>query len=427
MNNTNKSIETNKSKSKSNESIGSIKSTVKSSYPSKSKKISVSESDLTIGQLEMMANKKKINKKKESLSSLNTQDTQDTRDTRDKSSPKIQSPNLVIQEKCSSSSSSSTDSEYERQKKEKIIQKENKDEKTRNEKCRLLYNFSKLNTNERYSVLKLDMNFSLDEIKNEIDRIVNAKNTESSVAFLKKILLVSVQGIELANRKFDPFGLDLDGWGDSMNYELDNFDNVLAELAVKYFKGSSNYPPEIKLIGLILFSGFTFTFMKKMDPNKILNGSGGSGLLNILNTFIRPQQQMPQQQMPQQQMPQQQMPQQQMPQQQMPQQQMQEQYQRQMQEQYQRQMQEQYQRQMQEQYQQQLQQQQQQVRIPQANELSSDDDSSPPKIRDPNQESEINIEDILKTMRKTKKEKEILNDTENQKQGRKPKAKKQIN
>ena len=129
MNNTNKSIETNKSKSKSNESIGSIKSTVKSSYPSKSKKISVSESDLTIGQLEMMANKKKINKKKESLSSLNTQDTQDTRDTRDKSSPKIQSPNLVIQEKCSSSSSSSTDSEYERQKKEKIIQKENKDEK----------------------------------------------------------------------------------------------------------------------------------------------------------------------------------------------------------------------------------------------------------------------------------------------------------
>ena len=82
-------------------------------------------------------------------------------------------------------------------------------------------------------------------------------------------------------------------------------------------------------------------------------------------------------------------------------------------------------------------QQQQQVRIPQANELSSDDDSSPPKIRDPNQESEINIEDILKTMRKTKKEKEILNDTEtelfknikvqNQKKGRKPKAKKQIN
>ena len=146
---------------------------------------------------------------------------------------------------------------------------------------------------------------------------------------------------------------------------------------------------------------------------------------------------MPQQQMPQQQMPQQQMPQQQMPQQQMPQQQMQEQYQRQMQEQYQRQMQEQYQRQMQEQYQQQLQQQQQQVRIPQANELSSDDDSSPPKIRDPNQESEINIEDILKTLRKTKKEKEILNDTEtelfknikvqNQKKGRKPKAKKQIN
>ena len=84
------------------------------------------------------------------------------------------------------------------------------------------------------TVLKLKQ--FIDEIKNEYERVRNEIQTERSVAFFKRMLLLGVQGIEMMNTKFDPLGVDLDGWSEAMGYSLENqeYDEVMAELYEKY-------------------------------------------------------------------------------------------------------------------------------------------------------------------------------------------------
>ena len=108
------------------------------------------------------------------------------------------------------------------------------------------------------------MNNSLDEIRNEHERVRNEIQTERSVAFFKRMLLLGVQGIEMLNNRFDPLGVDLDGWSGAMGYSMENqeYDEVMAELYEKY-KGRGQMSPEMKLIFMIISSATMFTISKK--------------------------------------------------------------------------------------------------------------------------------------------------------------------
>ncbi len=205
-----------------------------------------------LSQLELMANRKKITKQKSS-----GQKTESIKSIQKSQSSK-------------SSSKSSSDKSDSRMEKRRIkeIEKENKIETIRKEKSELLYKFNKLNATfkGKLSSLKLDMNNSLLEIKNEFDRIKTDIENEKSVSFYKRMLLLGVQGVEMMNTKFDPLGVDLDGWGEAMGYSLENqeYDEVLLELYEKY-KSSSKISPELKLIGMIVMSATMFTATKKLS------------------------------------------------------------------------------------------------------------------------------------------------------------------
>jgi hypothetical protein len=62
--------------------------------------------------------------------------------------------------------------------------------------------FNKLNIKGKWSSLHLDMNCTLDEIRNEFERVRNEISNERSVAFFKRMLLLGVQGIEMMNIQF---------------------------------------------------------------------------------------------------------------------------------------------------------------------------------------------------------------------------------
>jgi hypothetical protein len=128
--------------------------------------------------------------------------------------------------------------------------------------------------------LRMDMSNTLEEIKGEYYKITNDMKTERSVAFFKRMLLLGVQGVEMLNTKFDPLGVDLDGWSEAMGYSLENqeYDEVLAELYEKY-KGAGQMSPEMKLIFMIISSATMFTISKKitkMDPASMLKNLMGS-------------------------------------------------------------------------------------------------------------------------------------------------------
>ena len=99
--------------------------------------------------------------------------------------------------------------------------------------------------------IKLTKKYTLEnsytEIKAEFDMIKAEKEKGSSVRFQGKMLMAFVSALEFLNNRFDPFDLKLDGWAESVNENIDDYDDVFAELHEKY-ADKAKMAPELKLI-----------------------------------------------------------------------------------------------------------------------------------------------------------------------------------
>lgn len=250
--------------------------------------INIDSEDISMSQLELMANKKKIAKRSDEIS---VSEIMSVAESRKSKSIKTRSRTKTRDD---STLSSESINEYRQKEKERTVKKENNNEMIRKEKSEFLYKFNKMNASGKWSSLRLDMNSSLDEIKNEYERVKNEIQNERSVAFLKRMMLLGVQGMEMLNNKFDPVGVDLDGWSEAMGYSMENqeYDEVLSELYEKY-KGRGQMSPEVKLMFMIISSATMFTVSKriaKLDSNNALK--------SLLGNFMSNQQKPVQQQMP---------------------------------------------------------------------------------------------------------------------------------
>jgi len=275
-------------------------STKSSRRSSKSKKNSVAKDieseDISMSQLELLANKKKLNKAE---SNVNVPTIKEESVVPPYVPMKEHNKTTSSRRSSTSISSSSSDDTKHRRRKQRSIEKENQNDHIRKEKSDFLCKFNKLNIQGKWSSLKLDMNNSLDEIRNEYERVRNEIQNERSVAFFKRMLLLGVQGIEMLNTKFDPLGVDLDGWSEAMGYSMENqeYDEVLSDLYEKY-KGAGQMSPEVKLIFMIISSATMFTISKKitkMDSTSALKSLIG-GLMGSKNNQQQMQQQIEQQQ-----------------------------------------------------------------------------------------------------------------------------------
>ena len=110
------------------------------------------------------------------------------------------------------------------------------------------------------------MDNSLDEVKQEYMRLVDARNLEGSLRFQRQALMGVVTGIEWLNDRFDPFDLNLDGWSEQVHENQEDFDEIFEELYDKY-KDRGKMPPEARLIFALAGSGFmchvSNTFMRQ--------------------------------------------------------------------------------------------------------------------------------------------------------------------
>jgi hypothetical protein len=132
-----------------------------------------------------------------------------------------------------------------------------------------------------YSLTKrFTMDNAVDEIQQEYDRLVDAKNLEASLRFQRQCMMGVVTGAEFLNSKFNPFDWELDGWSESVHENIEDFDEVFEELYDKY-KGRGNMPPEAKLLMSLVGSGFMFHMsnsffrskMSNMDPSDIFRSN----------------------------------------------------------------------------------------------------------------------------------------------------------
>ena len=95
---------------------------------------------------------------------------------------------------------------------------------------------------QRYS-----MESNLDEMIGEYEMIIAEKEKSNSMKFQGKMLMAAITGIEFLNNKFDPFDIKLDGWAEQVNENIDDYDEIFAELHEKY-KSKASMAPELRLL-----------------------------------------------------------------------------------------------------------------------------------------------------------------------------------
>ena len=94
---------------------------------------------------------------------------------------------------------------------------------------------------------KYNMDSNLQEMMGEYEMIMEEKTRQNSVKFQGNMMMAIINGIEFLNNRFDPFDVKLDGWGEQINENINDYDEIFGELYEKY-KSKATMAPELKLL-----------------------------------------------------------------------------------------------------------------------------------------------------------------------------------
>jgi len=108
-----------------------------------------------------------------------------------------------------------------------------------------------------------DSTSNLDEMKMEYERLKSQRDAANSIKFQRRMMMMFVTGVEYMNNKFDPFDIDLDGWGESVHENLEDYDDIFEDLYEKY-KDRAKMAPELRLMFALGGSAFMFNITNKM-------------------------------------------------------------------------------------------------------------------------------------------------------------------
>jgi hypothetical protein len=150
-------------------------------------------------------------------------------------------------------------------------------EEIQKRKFDLLCKFERL----RDKGIKLPKTFSMsssyEEMNHEYERLLHHRKMDNSVKMQRRMLVSFASMAEFVNNKTgNPFDVNLDGWSEHMNEEINTYDEVFEDLYEKY-KESANMAPELKLVFMVASSAFWYhisnnmakSVMPNMDMNKI--------------------------------------------------------------------------------------------------------------------------------------------------------------
>jgi hypothetical protein len=116
---------------------------------------------------------------------------------------------------------------------------------------------------------KYNMESSLLEMQGEYETIMEEKEKSNSVKFQGNMLMACINGLEFLNGRFDPFDIKLDGWGEQLNENISDYDEIFGELHEKY-KSKASMAPELKLLfqlgGSAMMVHMTNTMFKSAMP-----------------------------------------------------------------------------------------------------------------------------------------------------------------
>ena len=136
------------------------------------------------------------------------------------------------------------------------------------EKFEILRKLDTLETKGATLSKKYTMDSELNEMKGEYEFLMNEKEKQNSMKFQGKVLTTMITGLEFLNSKFDPFDVKLDGWSEQINENIEDFDEIFAELHEKY-KSKAKMAPEIKLLFQLASSGIMIHMTNTMFKSSL--------------------------------------------------------------------------------------------------------------------------------------------------------------
>ena len=114
-------------------------------------------------------------------------------------------------------------------------------------------------------LVKNSMSFNIDspyeEIEDEYETVMEEKRKKDSIKLQGWWFMTFVNSIEYANAAFNPFDLNLDGWGEQISEDIESYEEIFTELHEKYKGGKLS--PEISLLLRLGFSAAVVNFTNK--------------------------------------------------------------------------------------------------------------------------------------------------------------------
>lgn len=110
-----------------------------------------------------------------------------------------------------------------------------------------------------YSHLNLESSY--EEIEDEYETALEDKRKKDSIKLQGWWFMTFVNSVEYANAAFNPFDINLDGWGEQVSEDIDSYEEIFTELHEKYKGGKM--APELSLLLRLGFSAAVVNFTNK--------------------------------------------------------------------------------------------------------------------------------------------------------------------
>ena len=114
-------------------------------------------------------------------------------------------------------------------------------------------------------ILKSASNLSMDspyeEIEDEYEGALEDKRKRDAVKLQQNWLITAINTIEYGNGVFNPFDINLDGWGESVSEDIDSYSEIFEQLHDKYKGGKMS--PELALLLKLGFSASVVHFTNR--------------------------------------------------------------------------------------------------------------------------------------------------------------------
>jgi hypothetical protein len=106
-----------------------------------------------------------------------------------------------------------------------------------------------------------NMDSAYEEVEDEYETVLEEKRKKDSIKLQGWWFMTFINSLEYANAAFNPFDLNLDGWGEQVNEDLDSYEEIFSELHDKYKGGK--LAPELSLLLRVGFSAAVLNFSNK--------------------------------------------------------------------------------------------------------------------------------------------------------------------